>query len=48
MKFDYCAMHTGAVVGGLELSCLAIRRDDAITCARMLERFARHQRGSEK
>ena len=22
--------------------------DDAITCARMLERFARHQRGSEK
>lgn len=23
MKFDYCAMHTGAVVGGLELSCLA-------------------------
>lgn len=107
MKFDYCAMHAGSVIGEPDLTCRAIRHDDGtaakpaevwaeiemlrattagieeiaaalrlaidekrafavcveghngstftlhncddqLICARMLERFARQQRGSEK
>ncbi len=28
MKFDYCAMHSGAVVGEQDLRCRVIRHDD--------------------
>ena len=43
MKFDYCAMHSGAVVGSLELSCLVIRHDDG-TAARQSEVWAEIER----
>ena len=28
MKFDYCAMHAGSVIGEPELICRVIRHDD--------------------
>lgn len=28
MKFDYCAMHSGAVIGDQDLRCRVIRHDD--------------------
>ncbi len=31
MKFDYCAMHAGSVIGEPDLTCRAIRHDDGTT-----------------
>ena len=31
MKFDYCAMHAGSVIGEQDLNCRVIRHDDGTT-----------------
>ena len=39
MKFDYCAMHAGSVIGEQDLNCRVIRHDDG-TAAKPAEVWA--------
>lgn len=43
MKFDYCAMHAGSVIGELDLNCRVIRHDDG-TAAKPAEVWAEIER----
>jgi len=39
MRFDYCAMHAGSVIGEQDLTCRVIRHDDG-TAAKPAEVWA--------
>lgn len=43
MRFDYCAMHSGAVIGEQDLNCRVIRHDDG-TAAKPAEVWAEIER----